>query len=184
MATTFSGFKEPQKKTLQSDLAEAKRLCMVASNALIVNQDLDINPRPKELLRKAFQLAGTGDEYLDKVNPIKDTFLGFQSRSERTSMNHDASRPTGDSNSVEFLAFTKTSDENSIFVRDLYFKKDQRYRAVTLIHEYVHLRYPASSGDGHPGGVAIVFEEGDVGIGYNDAIKNPYCYQYFVDWLV
>ena len=85
---------------------------------------------------------------------------------------------------MEFLAFTKPDDEKSIFVRDIFFQRSARYRAITLIHEYVHLRFPQNQGDGHPGGTIIMFEEGEIGIKYEDAIKNPYCYQYFVDWLV
>jgi hypothetical protein len=184
MATTFHGFNADQTKTLRSDVAEAKRLCVVASNSLIMNVEADINPRPKELLREAFNLSGTGDEYFDKIDPIKNTFLGFQSRIDRTSLSHDSSRPSGDPNSMEFLAFVKPPDETSVFVRDIYFRRDQRTRAIALIHEYVHLRNPRNPDSGHPGGVVLSFDEADLGIKYDDAIKNPYCYQYYVDWLV
>lgn len=184
MPATYHGFNEHHKRTVQADLLEAKRFCVVASNSLIVNSDIDINPRPKELLRKVFSLAGSGDDFLDKVNPIKDTFLGFSPRVEQASVRHDSSRPTGDPNSTEFLAFTKTTDDKSIFLRDVYFKRDQRTRALVLVHEYVHLRYPADPPNDHPGGVLALFAETDIGIDYDDAIHNPYCYQYFIDWLV
>jgi hypothetical protein len=131
-----------------------------------------------------FHLSGGGDDFWDKVGPIKDTFLGFQPRSDRLTVTRHTSRATGDPNSMEFTAFTKSSDRDSIFIRDVYFSRSPTDRALILVHEYVHLRNPMNPGNGHPGGIVIMFDkEGDVGIDYDDAIKNPYCYQHFVEWL-
>jgi hypothetical protein len=136
-----------------------------------------MNQRPRDLLRLAFHLSGGGDAFWSQVDPIKNTFLGFQPRADRMRVARDASRPTGNANAIEFVAFTKSTEANAMFIRDTYFNRPQRDRALTLIHEYVHLRNPLNSGDGHPGGVVILFEEGDVGVDYPNAIRNPYCYQ-------
>ena len=184
MATKFVGFKPAQTTTLQSDFAQARHLCMYATNSLLMNSEGQLNRRPKEVLLLTFHLSGNGDGIWDMVGPIKDTFLGFQPRSDRMTVSFDASRPTGDQNSIDFLAFTKPSnDRNGVFVHKEYFGLSPRDRALTLIHEYVHLRCPENGGDGHPGGQVIMFDEGDVGIDYDKAVKNPYCYQYFADWL-
>jgi hypothetical protein len=131
------------------------------------------------LLQLTFHLSGSGDDFWDKVGPIKDSFLGFQPRSDRLTVTRHTSRATGDPNSMEFTAFTKSSDRDSIFIRDVYFSRSPTDRALILVHEYVHLRNPMNPGNGHPGGIVIMFDkEGDVGIDYDDAIKNPYCYQF------
>jgi hypothetical protein len=184
MATTFIGFSRNQLHTLRADFLEAQRLCMHAVNNLLLNPAMQMNERPRELLWLTFHLSGRGDSFWDSVDPIKNTFLGFRPRSEVMTVRHDTSRPTGASNTIEFVAFTRPSDANSMFIRNQYFSgRSRRERALTLIHEYVHLRNPQNPGDGHPGGVVIMFGEGDVGIEYRNAIRNPYCFQYFVDWL-
>ncbi|MGD0568540.1 MAG: hypothetical protein ABSA78_09050 [Candidatus Sulfotelmatobacter sp.] len=183
MATKFVGLNPSQTRTLTSDFTEAGRLCMVAVNSLIVNPQMQINQRPQELLRLAFHISSGDSDFDDEVQTIKNTFLVIPSRANQLTVSRDTSPPTGASNTIEFLAFTKNSEANSIFLRDGYFSLAQRERALTLIHESVHLIYPANFGDGHPGGVVIMFAEGDVGIDYDNASKNPYCYQYFVDWL-
>jgi hypothetical protein len=38
-------------------------------------------------------------------------------------------------------------------------------------------------GDGHPGGQIIMFQPGNIQIDYSNAIRNPYCYQYYADWV-
>jgi hypothetical protein len=184
MATQFVGFNHAQTRTLTSDFAEAARFCMVAVNSLIVNQQMQINRRPQELLRLAFHISAGDSDFDDEVQTVKNTFIVIPSRVTQVTVSRDTSRPTGNSNTIEFVAFTKSSVPNAIFVRDTYFSRAQRDRVLTLIHECVHLINPLNSGDGHPGGVVIMFAEGDVGVDYDDASKNPYCYQYFVDWLV
>jgi hypothetical protein len=183
MATKFVGLNPSQTRTLTSDFTEAARFCMVAVNSLIVNPQMQINRRPQDLLRLAFHISSDDSDFDDEVQTIKNTFLVIPSRATQLTVSRDTSRPTGASNTIEFLAFTKPTEANSIFVRDGYFSQAQRDRALTLIHESVHLIFPANFGDGHPGGVVILFDEGDVGIDFDDASKNPYCYQYFVDWL-
>ena len=184
MATRFVGFNASQTRTLTADFAEAARLCMVAVNSLIVNPQMQINQRPQDLLRLAFHISSSDADSDDEVQAVKNTFLVIPSRATLVTVSRDTSRPTGNSNTVEFIAFTKSSDPNFIFVRDSYFALAQRERALTLIHECVHLINPLNSGDGHPGGTVIMFGEGDVGVDFDDARRNPYCYQYFVDWLV
>ncbi len=183
MATKFVGFNDRQLKTLMADFVEASRLCMCAVNSLLLTPQMQMKQRTKELLQLTFHLSPIGDESWDKVDPIKITYLSFQPRTDRMVVSFDASSPTGNSNTIEFHAFTKSSDPNSVFIRGQYFPNDRRYRALTLIHEHVHLCNPLNPGDGHPGGAIIMFDEGDVGVEYVDAIRNPYCYQYFADWV-
>lgn len=183
MATKLVGFNATQTRTLTSDFAEAARFCMVAVNSLIINAQMQINQRPQDLLKLAFHISASDANFDDEVQTIKNTFISIPGRATVVTVSHDTSHPTAATNTIEFVAFTKDSSPNFVFVRDAYFSRAQRDRALTLMHECVHLIYPPSSGDGHPGGVVIMFAEGDVGIDYNDASKNPYCYQYFVDWL-
>jgi hypothetical protein len=80
---------------------------------------------------------------------------------------------------IEFDAFVDRTRPNTIFLRREYFAKTADERALTLLHEYVHMVFPNNPGDGHPGGQQISFGRAVMGIPFADASRNPYCYQYY-----
>jgi hypothetical protein len=76
---------------------------------------------------------------------------------------------------IEFDAFVDRTKPNTIFLRSEYFAKTADERALTLLHEYVHMAFPNNPGDGHPGGQQISFGRAVMGIPFVDASRNPYC---------
>ena len=76
---------------------------------------------------------------------------------------------------IEFDALVDRTRPNTIFLRREYFNKTADERALTLLHEYVHMAFPNNPGDGHPGGQQISFGRAVMGIPFVDASRNPYC---------
>jgi hypothetical protein len=80
----------------------------------------------------------------------------------------------------EYLSPVTTT--NAIWLRPLYFRLSSRDRGLTLIHEHVHI-VRTSGNDPHPGGVRVNFGATSLDIPYAKALNNPYCYQYYADWI-
>ena len=124
--TKLVGFNATQTRTLTSDFAEAARLCMVAVNSLIINAQMQINHRPQDLLKLAFHISASDANLDDEVQTIKNTFISIPGRATVVTVSHDTSHPTGATNTIEFVAFTKDSSPNFVFVRGAYFSRAQR----------------------------------------------------------
>src|SRR5947209_13479201 len=182
MSSTFTGFSGTQKSKLQSDIHQAKTLTMTAVNSLLYTLDGRPSIRTATLLAWAFALPPGDPQIWDKIEPIKTTFGVFSSRIDRVAFVHDTKpASTGE---IDFDAYVITpSSTDKIFVRDSFLgKHDPRDRALTLIHEFVHLVH-TQFGEDHPGGAVISFDASSLGVPYDKAIKNPYCYQAFADWI-
>jgi hypothetical protein len=86
----------------------------------------------------------------------------------------------------ESAAFVLVGRPNEIFVRNSFFDISRsQERAALLIHEFVHLRYPESPESGHPGGRGTFHPggRGRVGIAAPQAVRNPYCYEYYAEHM-
>ena len=57
---------------------------------------------------------------------------------------------------------------------------NQTARALTLIHEFIHL---FNEGQGHPGGQPVAFQRTRLNIPFNDAVFNAWCYESYAKWL-
>ena len=180
MATTLIGFSAHQTGTLKADIALAGKLAMAAVNSLVLTASGRPSDRTAQLLWWVFTIEADSTVW-DRIDPVKNHYLAFTPRFETVSVTLDPSAPAA--NSIEFDAYVKTSDYNRIFIRNAYFAKAPRDRAVTLIHETAHLWFKDNTGDGHPGGQIIMFAPGNITITYDNAIRNPYCYQYYADWI-
>lgn len=180
MATTFIGFSAQQQHALQADLTLAKKLAMRAVNSMLLTVTGMPTDQTSKLLWWVFKVKADKDVW-DRVDPIKSVYLAFGPRLDTVSINFDPSPPAP--NAMEFDAYVRPGHASQIFCRSAYFTKTPRDRALILIHEFVHLRFSDNSGDGHPGGQIIMFQPGNIQIDYSNAIRNPYCYQYYADWI-
>jgi hypothetical protein len=180
MATTLIGFSAHQTGTLKADITLAGQLAMAAVNSMLLTASGRPSDRTAQLLWWVFTIS-PDSTFWDRIDPVKNHYAAFAPRFETVSVNSDASAAAP--NTIEFDAYVRHGDYNRIFIRDAYFAKAPRERATTLIHETAHLWFKDNTGDGHPGGQIIMFEPGNITISYDDAIRNPYCYQYYADWI-
>jgi hypothetical protein len=80
---------------------------------------------------------------------------------------------------VQFNALIPLTNE--IFVTAAYFPpRPASDRVLTLIHEFIHLFNRAP---GHPGGQFTFFQRATLGLDFDDAVLNPYCYEGFARFL-
>ena len=130
MTTTFIGFSARQQGTLRQDIILAGQLAMRAVNSML----LTLSGRPSEqtarLLWWVFTVEPNSTVW-DNVDPIKNVYLGFTPRFDTLSVNHDASPPA--LNTIEFDAYVRQGHRDRVFIRDNYFAKTPRDRALTLI---------------------------------------------------
>jgi hypothetical protein len=197
---TFVHFSPSDLSTIQDDFKAAERRCMRCLNSLTLSprlsrppgggdpvMDLVLRSETVTLLKEAFGTDG-GDEGL--LDTIKNVFTTFSGRASRLAVSFvpKSSAP----NKWDFDAYTKPSEANSLYVRDGYFRKSsgkstvanpQSDRVLTLIHEHVHLIFSRNPGDGHPGGQFLYFGRTTLGAAASDAVKNPYCYQYYAEFV-
>jgi hypothetical protein len=131
-----------------------------------------------QLLQEAFSIDGSDDQ---QVGRIKDTFLTFGPRMANALVRfapHQAAP-----NRWDFAAFVDPSRPTDLFIRPGYFGLQAVDRAATLIHEYIHMKYPNNSGDGHPGGQYISFTRASLNVPFDQAVRNPYCFQYYAQYV-
>jgi len=175
--TQFSGFEDTETKTLQVALTQARDMCMRCANSLVYHPN-GLPKRTVSLLSDAFDIRRDERE---KIRNIQSKFLSFSSRMTKTTLTKATAENSSSSNELEHKAFVVSDNVWEIFiVSPSFFRKPSRVRALTLIHEYIHLLFPTG---GHPGGEEVLFERSRMGIPYDDASRNAYCYENFADWL-
>ena len=199
--TTFQGFESPQRLIIEDDLRYAVDLIVECVNALryeppstplmtggiypkVPKQQEMQQAKLEKLLQDTFDI---GRDDRDRVGIILDRFREFPTRMQRiTFIYSDEYR--GDETHITYGAWVKEQETGSVYISDNYFKlldpsaekKRRLERSVTLIHEYIHLIFP---GEGHPGGVFQSDDRAKIGVPFDEAIKNAYCYEYFAYWL-
>jgi hypothetical protein len=167
----FTGFSEAQVEILKADLEAARHIAACAAR---------IGPQTSMLLHEAFAIDPAAPDP-SQVYQVKNVFAGFAARMATAAL---VSYPgIGDAYDPEFDSFPDRTRPNTILVRSSYFFKAPFDRALTLLHHYVHLRFPRNPGDGHPGGSMPAFARGSLRIAFDDASRNPYCYEYFARFL-
>lgn len=179
----YVGFNPDDLKIIKNDVNDAKKLAQRCTNALIYRPGGPAFTTQK-LLFDTFMIS-TRDwksaKNWDKAGKLRMLFGSFGVRMERVTCKFSKTSPT-DPGEMKLGAFVKASEPNVIYLTPLYFKMaTQKKRSVILIHEFIHL---VQRQKGHPGGVKIIFGgQTPLGIPFDKAVDNPYCHQYFAEWL-
>lgn len=186
------GFTPTRSSTLNADIQAAGQLAMSAVTSMTLSAmpaykpgrpteyDYRIRPAVAELLNEAFAIDAR-DPDADQVGIVKNVYGAFTGRMQVTTFRFAPG--AGDPKKMEFDAYVDRTKPNTIFVRSTYFDKVASERVEIILHEYVHLRFPHNPGDGHPGGVKLMFGRGSMGIPFSSASSNPYCYEYYAKYL-
>jgi hypothetical protein len=178
--TTFRHFSALHLSQIKADVVAAKVLSNKCLNSLIYRPG---GPQRaiQQLLFDTFMIPSSvwqSDDGWDQLDKIKLRFGAFGARIDRTTISFHNARP--DPKHLEFGAFVKDGADE-IFISSQFFGNHSRQsRAATLIHEFIHL---VQAPRGHPGGVKVMFEQTSMDIPFKQAVDNPYCYQYFAEWI-
>lgn len=175
----FNGISATDLVTLKADIVAAKHYCQKCNDSLLISPD-GLKNEIKELLVDTFSITGSDR---DQVNEIRLKFLAFASRIDNSDFN-GVSEENAPAEAKTFAAYVKSNDSKNIFlVQPKFFTNTDKERALTLIHEYIHLLNP---GDGHPGfenRIPIIFDRQKLNVPFDKAILNAYCYHYYAHWL-
>ncbi len=204
-----SGMSAAQITTLKGDILIAKMIANRCTSQLVMSttfprppiqrpgSPLPVDPAltPGGLQGKI--LAALSDSFdIDGKDPqevfeIRRRFMGFIGRIdliefELTDRHAPSDQTIGHDAFVEYK-FGSPLSGNKIFLTKSYFaKSSQPERALILIHEFIHLH---NNGAGHPGadgnmdsGQVLLFQQSHIGIPFEFALFNPYCYEYFAKW--
>ena len=181
--TKYDGFSAKDANTIKNDVNAAKQLAQRCTNALIYRRGGPTLTNQK-LLSDTFMISprewDSGKNW-DKASNLRMRFGSFGERMDRITCTFSKKSPT-ERGEMELGAFVKKSEHNVIYFTPHYFKTaTQKKRAAILIHEFIHI---VQRQNGHPGGVKIIFgKQTSLGIPFDKAFDNPYCYQYFAEWL-
>ncbi len=204
LAGTFPGghMTLAEKKLVAADLDRARLIARRCTVMLVVPMTFPAGPkaappRPgslqqkvSELLMDTFAIDGS-DRH--QVAQIQQRFMSFEGRSrvfefEKTDRHAPKDQSTlGHVAFVEYPVGATALTNNTVFLTPAYFReKDPGERARTLIHEFIHM---FNAGPGHPDDTGNL-ENGQfdleiratMGIRFEHALFNPYCYEYFAKW--
>jgi hypothetical protein len=179
----YIGFNLKDLKAFKEDVLLAKQLAQRCMNALVYRPG---GPTQKiqKLLLDTFMISlydWESEKNWDKVGDIRMRFGSFGGRMDIVTCSYTRKYPVKPGE-MPPMAYIDPQKTNFIFITPLYYKKTvQKYRSATLIHEFIHLIQRQS---GHPGSIQIIFGgQTYLGIPFDKAFDNPYCYQYFAEWL-
>src|SRR6266567_3506351 len=134
----FAGFDEAQVGILTADLEAARQVAVRCARFPVA---------AATLLEEAFAAR------LEQADAIRAVYSGFAAG--MMTANLESLPGTGDAATLEFDSFPDRMRPNTILVRSSYFFKAPVDRALTLLHHYIHLRFPRNfprnAGDRHPG---------------------------------
>ncbi len=165
----FKSFDEAQVHILTADIETARQIAIRCTR---------FPPGAMTLLQEAFGMDSADPRQVEQIRAV---YRGFAAR--MATANLEFHPGIGDPAALEFDSFPDRARTNTILVRPSYFFKAPVDRALTLLHHYVHLRFPRNPGDGHPGGMLAMFARGSMRMAFQDASRNPYCYEYFARFL-
>lgn len=173
----FQGFAQGEQTVVEARSADAEALCMLCANKLT----LSTSPKPEigALLSEAFNITKR-----DEAREVMDTFMMAKMRLGQVTYKRDTTPKAPNAwEAAAYVIASSTVDANSIFIRNEFFGELKLDQTTKLIHECVHLRYPNNPGDGHPGGKFMMFNgqrlKKKLPFTTQQAIRNPYCYEYF-----
>ncbi|MFO7524131.1 MAG: hypothetical protein R6W68_01635 [Ignavibacteriaceae bacterium] len=179
----FIGFSPKDLNTVTNDVVAAKQLAQRCENALIYRPG-GATLKMQKLLLDTFMIPlqdWESEKNWDKAGKLRMRFGSFGKRIDIITcayLQNYQNKP----GEMPQIAFYDPGKHNVINITPHYFiNTTQKYRSATLIHEFIHM---VQDKIGHSGNIQITFE-GQIylGIPFDLAYDNPYCYQYFAEWL-
>jgi hypothetical protein len=142
----------------------------------------------RELLLDTFAIDGSDR---DDLEPIVRRFGNFEGRMDTVKKTYTTQNAFAHDHYRHDLFvkynFPMPFPDNEIFILPSYFGNGNPVeRAVGWIHEHIHL---TNAVGGHPGnggvdnGDTVLLARAAIGIEFENAAVNPYCYAYFAKWL-
>ena len=198
----FVGFTSERRKIVQEDIKVAKQRANACQSSLLPSfrfprddqfgrqlpiPPAGIDPEISSLLQDTFDIDGSD---FNQVIRIQQRYQLFGGRMETVrfifSSDHAPDRHVA---FVKVPVFGPTPNE--IHITESYFSREmgagnfpvvsnQFARALTLIHEFIHL---FNEGQGHPGGQPIAFQRTRLDIPFANAVFNAWCYESYAKWL-
>lgn len=183
----FRGFTTGRQTQLMDDIELAKGISRQCVSMLIFNR-LGMPSNVSGLLVDTFGIDGSDQ---DQVFPIRQNYMNFSPRIENTSFIFtQEGAPTSDHMGhaayVKYTSLLGVLPPTEIYITQGYFDMpDIVDRAVTLIHEYIHLinKQPGHPGNNNEETRFQLFARSNMGLEYDAAVVNAYCYEYFAKWL-
>lgn len=186
--TTYNNFSTQRLSVIQTAVRAAGQLairCMTSMSLSITpnrsptgqrGYGFQLRPEIIQLLREAFAINNGNSQQIDQ---IRNKYSAFSGRMNNTTFQFDSS-PTAP-NRWDHAAYVVPSQSNQIYIRNEFFRQQPPEQALMIIHEYIHLLYPNNPGDGHPGGMILALARTPQGLGipFDQAVRNPYCYDYY-----
>lgn len=204
LAGTFPGghMIRAEKKMVTVDLEKARQIARRCTMLLVVPMTFPASPKvapPKpgslqekvvSLLMDTFAIDGS-DRH--QVALIQRRFMSFEGRSRVIEFEKTDRHAPKDQSTMGHIAFVEyppppgDMTNNTVFLTPAYFREqDPGERARTIIHEFVHM---FNAGPGHPddtgnpdNGQFDLQMRAPMGIRFENALFNPYCYEYFAKW--
>lgn len=196
-----------ERETVAADLELARRMARRCTLLLVVPMTFPggvkqapakpatLPEKVSALLMDTFAIDGSDR---GQVALIQRRFMSFEGRSrvfefEKTTRHAPKDQQNPDQKTMGHIAFVEypvgatALTNNTVFLTPAYFReKDPGERARTLLHEFIHM---FNAGPGHPDDTGNL-ENGQfdlefrapMGIRFEHALFNPYCYEYFAKW--
>jgi peptidoglycan hydrolase-like protein with peptidoglycan-binding domain len=184
----YRGFAPADKATLKTDVAKAIDIAKKCANVLAFSR-LGLSSDIVSLLQDTFNIDGSDP---DEVGFIRLRYMNFIGRMDTVTFIYTTEHAPSNEN-LGYGAFAKSAGPGGILSpNEIYFTKgyfqtrDAFKRAVTVLHEYIHL---VNTVGGHPGNGGVdnqleFYERARIGIDFPFAAVNAYCYEYFAQWLL
>jgi hypothetical protein len=172
---------------LRDDIQQARAIAMKCVAWLRISNPIPQNKFLTELLQDTFAIDGSDAE---QVDILARRFVSFAGRMDTVKFTFTTDHATtrdhqGHAAFVKYVVPLPFA-VNEIFITPGYFGNGNPVdRAVALIHEHIHL---TNAAPGHPGvggleGSQAPFGRAALGIEFENAAVNPYCYESFAKWL-
>jgi peptidoglycan hydrolase-like protein with peptidoglycan-binding domain len=184
----YRGFAPADKATLKADVQKAIDIAKSCANVLAFNR-LGLPENIVSLLQDTFNIDGSDP---DEVGFLRLRYMNFVGRMDTVTFIYTTEHAPSNEN-LGYGAFAKSAGPGGILSpNEIYFTKgyfqtqDAFKRAVTILHEYIHL---VNTVGGHPGNGGIdnqleFYARAHIGIDFPYAAVNAYCYEYFAQWLL
>jgi len=162
--------------------------------ALVLNERCNLalsNPTQETRTLLALTFGITGGNVTEQIDKVRSNFVANLAQLKRARIYYYPSNSFG-----SYAAAATPAEPDKIRVKEAFFTDEWPstssriglYRSSTLLHEGMHLTL-SSDTDSHPGDRSPEFFQGlskapkSIGIPYELAVKNAYCYQFFAIWL-
>lgn len=184
--TRYVGFNKKMLFKIKRDVDYARKIANKCENSLIYGPK-GPSPQIRRLLFDTFSIADMDWDSVDKkvmLTKLINRFSNFRKRIDNIICMFPKKPHKG---TGQFAAYWYSKTPNYIYFLPAYFRITSiKERAAKIIHEFIHM---VQIQQGHPGSLSnvdnavVYFEQTSINIQFQQAFDNPYCYQYFVEWL-